>query len=309
MLARLFAAAKCLEKMSSNSEISSAPNSKTAFVFAGGGSLGAVQVGMLKALVEYGVTADMVVGSSVGSINGAYFAGRPDIEGVAALQALWRNIRRGDIFPIGLLPFARFVWHRDFLVSPHKLLHLIEQHLSYRQLEDAIIPVHIVTTDFLSGATVVHSRGPAAQAILASCAIPAAFEPVRINARHLVDGGVASNTPVRIAIDRGAKRLIVLPTGYSCALSRPPTGAIACALHGLTLLISGQLIGELETIDQSIEFHVVPSLCPVTATAYDFSQAESLMKRAETQTRDWLKAGGLLQREIPNALRPHDHDP
>jgi NTE family protein len=293
--------------MASKSDSTAKSAHRTAFVLAGGGSLGAVQVGMLKSLAIRGIHADMVVGSSVGAINGAYYAGRPSVEGVAALELLWRSMRRNDIFPLGLLTLARFIWRRDFLVSPDGISSLIDGNLPYRLLEEARIPIHIVTTDFLTGGTVVHATGPAAPAILASCAIPAAFEPIRHGSRHLVDGGIASNTPIRIAIELGATRLIVLPTGYSCALKHPPPGAVASALHGLTLLIAGQLIGELETIGAGVDFHVVPSLCPVTASAYDFSQTADLIDRAASQTNDWLDAGGLERHDIPETLRPHDH--
>ena len=84
-------------KLSSSAE---ATRPKTAFVFAGGGSFGAVQVGMLRALVAHGLKADMVVGSSVGAMNGAYFAGAPTVDGVARLEAIWRGLRRQDIFPV-----------------------------------------------------------------------------------------------------------------------------------------------------------------------------------------------------------------
>lgn len=281
---------------------------RTAFVLAGGGSLGAVQVGMLKALVAHGVAADMVVGSSVGSINGAYYAGRPDRTGIAELERLWRGLRRRDIFPLTWSAIARFVWHREFLVSPDGILDLLERNLPFADLEQARLPIHIVATDFLSGAAVVISSGRADRAILASCAIPAAFEAVKIDGRYLVDGGIASNTPIRVAIELGATRLIVLPTGHSCALPRPPSGAMASALHGLALLISSQLVTELEGLAATVEYHVVPSLCPVGCTSYDFSQTGSLIDRAERQTLDWLGAGGLQLREIPAALRPHDHE-
>lgn len=281
---------------------------RTAFVFAGGGSLGAVQVGMLKALTAHGVTADMVVGSSVGSINGAYYAGRPDSAGVAELERLWRGLSRNDIFPLSIGSLARFLWRRDFLISHDALKGLIERNLPYRTLGEAKVPIHIVTTDFLSGSTVVLSSGPAVSAIVASCAIPAAFAAVEHERRYLVDGGIASNTPVKVAVDKGATRLIVLPTGFACALRRPPPGAMASALHGLTLLIAGQLVTELETLEASIEFHVVPSLCPIGSSSYDFSNTASLIERAEAQTRDWLEAGGLQSREIPDTLRPHDHE-
>src|SRR2546425_13197491 len=80
--------------------MSGSAESRTAFVLAGGGSFGAVQVGMLSELVTYGVVPDLVVGSSVGAINGAYFAGAPNAEGVARLEAIWRGLRRSDVFPI-----------------------------------------------------------------------------------------------------------------------------------------------------------------------------------------------------------------
>ena len=65
---------------------------KTAFVFAGGGSFGAIQVGMLHSLAAHGIAADMVVGSSVGALNGAFYAGDPTLDGVQRLAAIWRGL-------------------------------------------------------------------------------------------------------------------------------------------------------------------------------------------------------------------------
>src|SRR6516165_89626 len=99
-------------------------------------------------------------------------------------------------------------------------------------------PVHIVATDLLSGEAVVLSMGSAAQAILASTAIPAAFAPIKLNHMYLADGAITSCTPVKVALTLGAQRLIVLPSGYACAREAPPQGAVANALHALTLLIA-----------------------------------------------------------------------
>ena len=280
---------------------------KTAFVLAGGGSLGAVQVGMLKALVRHGVRPDLIVGASAGAINGAYVAARPDVAGIEELQRLWLTTGRRDIFPLTLRTWARLLIKRDFLLDPSGLLALIERNLPYRRLEDAAVPIHIITTDFLSGEMRVLSSGPAAQAVVASCAIPAAFPSIRIDGRHLADGGITSNTPIKVARDLGATRLIILPTGHACALKVPPTGAIASALHGLTLLVARQIVHELETLDAACDFHVVPSLCPLGSTAYDFSNTKGLIDRAERQTQDWLVSGGLDRCDIPDALRPHSH--
>jgi predicted acylesterase/phospholipase RssA len=73
---------------------------KTAFAFAGGGSFGAIQVGMLHALAAHGIAADVVFGSSVGALNGGYYAGMPTIEGIQQLEKIWRGLRRHDVFQV-----------------------------------------------------------------------------------------------------------------------------------------------------------------------------------------------------------------
>jgi NTE family protein len=281
----------------------------TAFVFAGGGSLGAVEVGMLKALVERGVQPDLVVGASVGAINAAYYAGSPDAAGVERLAAIWRRLRRADVFPMstvqGVLGFLR---GRASLADPSPLRALIARELPYERLEDARLPCSVVASDVLDGSEVVLSSGPAADALLASAAIPGVFPPVELDGRHLIDGGIASNTPLSTAIELGAKRVIVLPTGYACALTKPPAGALAVALHALTLLIARQLVVDVLRLRERAELLVVPPLCPITSSPYDFSATRRLIERAEASTRTWLAAGGLQRPELPRELAPHEHE-
>ena len=263
---------------------------------------------MLRELVGYGVRPDMVVGSSVGAINGAYFAGAPGPEGVARLEAIWRALHRRDVFPITLRSISGFVARRQPLVDASGLRDLLQRHLSYAELEHAPLPVHVVATDLLHGGTVRLSKGPAIDAVLASCAIPAAFPPVVIDDHHLVDGAVASNTPVAVAVELGAQRIVVLPTGYACALQEPPRGAIACALQAITLLTANQLVVEIERFRDQVEIVTVPPLCPLSVSPYDFSHGGELIDRAAAQTRRWLQNGGLEKHKIPGALRPHVDD-
>ena len=288
-------------------ETSRSGQAKTAFVFAGGGSFGSIQVGMLRALAAHGVTADMVVGSSVGAMNAAYYASNPTPEGIEKLAAIWRSLRRKDVFPITWRTLVAFIRRRDFVVSSEGLRHLIDTHIAYRNLEDALIPLHVVATDLLSGDTVVLSRGLLSQAIIASTAIPAAFAPVSFERMYLADGAITCNTPIRVAVARGARRLIVLPTGYACALEAPPRGAVACALHALTLLIARQLLHELHGLDPRIEYFVAPPLCPLMGSPADFSITSALIERAAESTRTWLAEGGLERREIPQQMRTHKH--
>jgi NTE family protein len=261
---------------------------------------------MLRELLANGVKPDMIVGSSVGAINGAHLAGSPTPQGVARLEEIWRSLRRHEVFPVTLRSVMGLIGRRNYMVDPCGVRRLLEDNLPYGELERASIPLHVVATDVLGGAAVRLSAGPAVEAVLASCAIPAAFPPVRIDERYLMDGAVASNTPIRLAMELGASRLIVLPTGYACALQSPPRGAIAIMLHAITLLTAHQLVTELERYSGQVEIVTVPPLCPLAVSPYDFSHGGELIERAAAQTRRWLEQGGMEKHRIPGALRPHE---
>jgi NTE family protein len=262
---------------------------------------------MLRALAAHGITADVVVGSSVGAMNAAFYAGNPTPEGIEKLVTIWRSLRRKDVFPISWRTLIGFIRRRDFLVASDGLRRLVDTYLPCTNFEDARIPLHVVATDLLSGDTVVLSKGPLAPAILASTAIPAAFAPVSFERLYLADGAITCNTPIRVAVARGARRLIVLPTGYACALEAPPRGAIACGLHALTLLIARQLLHELHGLDPRVECFVAPPLCPLMGSPADFSLTSALIERAAESTRTWLAEGGLDRREIPQQMHSHKH--
>ena len=284
------------------------PPRPTAYVLAGGGSFGAIQVGMMHALAKHGVVPDVVVGSSVGAINGAYYAGDPSLKGVLGLEALWRSLKRHDVFPVTWRTLLGFMWRRDFLIPHDGIRKLIEDHLPYRNLQEAQLPLHIVTTDFVSGESVVLSDGPAVEAIVASTAIPGAFTPVHYRNHYLADGAISSNTPVRVAVKKGAKRLIVLPAGHACAVASPPVGAVANALHALTLLTARQLVSELESLPADIEYVVVPPLCPMVGSPYDFSRTGEHIDRSIQATGKWLAQGGLERHGvIPHEAKLHSH--
>jgi NTE family protein len=279
---------------------------RTAFVFAGGGSLGAIQVGMLRSLLSAGVQPDFVIGASVGAINAGYFAGAPNAEGVEKLAGIWSGLRRSDVFPFTFASAVGLLRHPDYIVNPSRLRHLIDNNLPYARLEDAAIPVHVTATN-VEGIPVLLSKGPAIEAILASTAIPGIFPPVRIDGEMLMDGAIAANTPIRVAADLGASRIVVLPTGYACALKEPPKGAMARALHAITLLIEWQLIRDFERLRDAVHVCIVPTLCPLDVSPYDFSASRRLMQRAAASTRSWLNHGGLSLRSLPQELQTHHH--
>jgi len=279
---------------------------KTAFVLTGGGSLGAVQVGMLRTLVAFGVQPDFVVGASAGALNASYFAGTPDAAGVTALERIWSGLRRADIFPFTLASAFGLVRSSGHVVDPKGLRRVIQANLPYGNLEEAQIPLSVMATN-QQGQSVRLSKGPAVEAIMASAAIPGIFPHVHLDGDILMDGAIAANTPLRLAVELGASRIIILPTGYACALKEPPTQAIGKALYSIAQRLVRQLMHEMEWMPEHVEVHLVPPLCPLAVSPFDFSKSKELIERAAQSTQKWIDEGGLTRRALPQELAPHRH--
>jgi NTE family protein len=279
---------------------------RTAFVLAGGGSLGAVQVGMLQALLAAGEQPDFLVGSSVGALNACYLAAYPNLAGVEQLAKIWSGLRRSDIFPLSLATALAVMRRRDYVVDPEPLRRLVSAALPFSRLEEAPLPVHLVATD-MQGVAALLSRGSAVDAIMASAAVPGVFPAVEIDGAALMDGAVAANTPLGAAAALGARRIVILPTGYACDLLAPPAGAVARALHAITLLIAWQLIRDIERLSPEVELRLVPALCPLDVSPYDFTRASALIERARRSTEKWIAEGGLETPASPVQLAPHHH--
>ncbi|WMC12065.1 patatin-like phospholipase family protein [Oceanimonas pelagia] len=281
---------------------------RTALVLAGGGSLGAVQVGMLQALIEHGFHAELVVGASVGAINGAYFAARPHRHGVEELADIWLSLRSEDVFPIHTFSALKsLLLGQNHLVPADALAHLLERRLPVARIEDTQLPLHIVATELLTGREAVLSAGPLLEALLASAAIPLVYPHREVAGKALVDGSVASNTPIASAVALGAKRLLVLPTGFGCACPAVPASMASLALHTLNLLSMWQLVRDVEHYQHQADIHVVAPLCPQAVSVFDFSVTAGLIRRARLHTQRWLREGGLNRTGVPDSLRPHHH--
>jgi NTE family protein len=280
---------------------------RTALVLAGGGSLGAIQVGMLQAIIEAGEHFDFVVGASAGAINAAFLASDLTPAGVANLKAIWRGIRRRDVMPFSLGCIFNILLRRDHIFSNHALRRLLETHIRYGRLENAAIPLHVIACDLLTGNEVRLSKGPVIEAVLASAAIPGVFAPVAFEGRKLIDGGVANNTPISSAVHLGAKRIVVLPTGFACALRSAPRGSAALAMHSIGLLVSRQLVVDIEHYASRADICVVPTLCPLEVSPYDYSASGGLVERSMAKTRHWIMDGGLRSSGVPHELREHAH--
>jgi len=283
----------------------------TAFVLSGGGSLGAVQVGMLQALTERGETPDLLVGTSAGALNAAYVAGHGISQGsLDVLADLWAGLRRRDVFPISPgRHLLALTGTRESMFSSDGLRALISKNLPYRLLEDAPIPVHVVATNLLSGEEVLLATGDAISAVLASTAIPGLLPAVHRDGLVLVDGGLANNAAISQAATLGADRIFVLPTGVACALTSPPASPFASAMQALSFLTQQRLIHDVTAFADQAELHVLPPLCPLGISSADFGHATELTERARLATGSWLDDGRdhLAHPERFLSLHHHPH--
>jgi NTE family protein len=273
--------------------------SKVAFVLSGGASLGAVQVGMLRALLDEGVRPDLIVGTSVGAVNGAFLAScEPGAEAVEELAAIWRSVRRGQVFPVEpLTGFLGFIGARKNLVPAGALRRLIATHTRHERLEELPIPLHVVACDLLRGAEVLLSEGPLVDAVLASAAIPGVLPPVDWHGRLLVDGGVVNNTPISHALDLGATEVWVLPTGAPCDLTKAPRGALGMVVQATSLMVAHRFAADAAALGARADVRILPPPCPIDVQPMDFGHADDLMLRAESDARAFL--AGRRRRLVP----------
>ncbi len=269
----------------------------TAFVLAGGGARGAVQVGMLRALVARGIRADRVYGASVGAINGAGYAGLPTATGMAQLEAVWRGVRGEDVFPPGRVPAPlRFFQARAAVHGNEGLRRVIDSALVFRRLEDATVPLAVVATSLRDGQARWLERGPAVESLLASAAIPALLPPVTIEGEPLVDGGVVDNVPIGRAVADGCRRIVVLlcgPLEFGPPAQRRPVDAV---LTGFFIAVHARFLRELELVPPEVELLLCTVDLQPPARYDDFSHTEELLavgRRNCEALLDFWEAGGV----------------
>jgi NTE family protein len=257
---------------------------RTAFVLAGGGSRGAVQVGMLQELVARGIRADRVFGASVGAINGASYAGDPTPEGIERMAGVWRAIKGTDIFPRGTFdgPWA-FLQKRDAVHANSGLRAIIEAGVLYENLEDATIPVEVVTTSLTDGRERWITHGPSVTAVLASSAIPSIFPPVVIDGDVLVDGGVVNNVPISRALSAGCDRIYVLLCGPLHYHPRPPRRPAEAALTAFFVAIHARFVRELATLPPGVEVVVFSGGGEPSGQYRDFSATAALIAEGQAE--------------------------
>lgn len=178
-----------------------------AFVLSGGGSLGAAQVGALKALTEAGVRPDFLVGCSVGALNAGFFGCDPTMERVRDLERLWLSLTAADVFGKGHAVVGHILRRHTHIYDADALQALIRRGMTVDDLGKTAVPVHVVTTNLRSGMPEWWSSGAPVDVLSASACLPGIFPPVSFDADLHVDGGVTCPVPVVKALELGADRV------------------------------------------------------------------------------------------------------
>lgn len=236
----------------------------TAFVLGGGGHRGAYEVGMLKALVEHGVEPDLIVGTSIGAINGAFFASSPNEHGVALLERAWRNLEFRDLFPGSLWNRARAaLQQRTYLHTNDHLRSWLTDRLEQRGIEDLPMSFQCVAARIEDASEHWFTSGSLVDALLASSAVPGLLPPVVVDGMHYVDGGVVNSIPLSRALERGATRVFVLHVGHIDDELEVPARPWDVGVVAFEIARRHRFASDLANVPDETSVHVLPTGAPV----------------------------------------------
>lgn len=229
----------------------------------GGGHLGACEVGMLQALLEADIVPDLVLGTSVGALNGVAVAARPDLSAVERLATVWRNLAADPVFGRSVFASAAtLVRTRTAIQSNARLRSLIRRTLEVEHFEDLAVTFQCVAANVERAEERWFDRGPLEPAILASTAVPGLLPPVEIGGEHFMDGGLVNSIPVQRAFDLRATEVYVLHVGRLERPLAPPTNLFQVAVVAFEVARRNRFARDMAARPEGVEVHVLPTGAP-----------------------------------------------
>lgn len=273
-----------------------------AVVVGAGGVLGAAHVGVGYALEQRGFVPDMIIGTSVGALNGAIAAAHPD-RAAPWLDHVWTQLRRREVYPLGYLS------SRASIFNDRGLRRLIARAGLPSRIEQLSVPFTAVAMDLVTGDPVLLDHGDLESALLASAAIPGVLPPVDRGGRTLVDGGVVAYVPVLAAQQTGAASVVVVATGPESSPLRPVDPrrrASAIAARAGVLLLRHQIERDLQEVSQHIPTVVLPTGIEAWPAPWDFGHTRRLISTASRTAGRFLdglhiSGPGLYRAADPSA--------
>jgi NTE family protein len=255
-----------------------------AVVVGAGGVLGAAHVGIGYELERRGFAPDMIIGTSVGALNGAIAAAHPD-RAASWLDHVWTQLRRREVYPLGYLS------SRASIFTDRGLRRLIARAGLPSRIEQLAVPFSAVAMDLVTGAPVLLDEGDLESALLASAAIPGMLPPVEREGRTLVDGGVVAYVPVLAALQAGAASVVVVATGPESSPLRPVNPrrrASAIAARAGLLLLHHQIERDLHEVSRHIPTVVLPTGIDAWPAPWDFGHSRRLISTASATAGRFL---------------------
>lgn len=272
-------------------ELASRRRPRTAWVLGGGGNLGAVQVGMLQALVERGEMPDLILGCSVGSLNGLAMATDPSPTGVARLRDIWMDVRGDTLFPGVSRPWD-LLRRRRSLYPDSGVRALIARCAPFEHIEDYPVPFECVATNLETGRARWFTSGPVEVACLASTALPAALPPVDVDGELYIDGAVVDNVPVSRALHHDVDRIVVLHVGNFDRPRQVPQRPLEVLLQSFSIARNFRFGSDLSQVPEQVEVVVLPGIDPGKLGRQDFSRTGELIDRAHESSVEFLDRHG-----------------
>lgn len=258
--------------------------SRDIFVFSGGGSRGAAQIGMLRALLGAGITPDVVVGASVGALNACSLAMDPTLDRVELLADRWMGMEAQQLTGPKIVVLGNLARRRPYLFTADRLRRLVAEWMPVDRVEDLAVPTLIATTNLHTGRAHHHDTGPLGDLLAASTALPAVFPPVSLDtgagmAPH-VDAGISENLPLSGAakVARPGDRV------WALDVTKPPVartlrnpidvlvGALAISIHHRSTTVFGPDV-QLIACRLDPDYHC--------GTVFDFTNTGTLFRLGE----------------------------
>jgi NTE family protein len=265
-----------------------------AFVLGGGGVLGAVEVGMLRALFRVGIRPDLVLGTSIGAVNGALVAADPTEAVTNRLVKLWASTEASEVYGDSVARQLRRFAARTHLHSPRPLRRLLENELGERTtFADLSVPFRCCAASIERAAEHWFSSGPLVPAVLASASVPGLLPPAQIDGEHFIDGGIVNSVPISAAVEQGAGRIFVLQVGRIERPLTPPQRPWEIAQVTSEIARRHRFARELAALPEGVEVHVLPTggLDPRDDSPWAYRDLAAIgrrISRAYTASRHYL---------------------
>jgi NTE family protein len=268
----------------------------TAFVLGGGGVLGAAEVGMLRALFEAGIDPDLILGTSVGALNGAMVARDPTPAVIQRLTELWQDAQMvRTVTDRPLRTVRRAVSTGTHIYSSDPMQKRLLAEFGEITFEELPVRFQVCAASIERAAEHWFTSGRLVDAIMASAAVPGLLPPARVGDEHFLDGGIVNSIPLGRAVALGADRVFVLQVGRIDRPLKVPTRPWEVARVSFEIARRHRFARELAEVPDGVEAHVLPARGTTSRddsllAHRNFSQVQTRIDASYAASRDYLAA-------------------